>query len=88
MSAEQQRALNPVVLPAIKVLCEASEDEVMNALEEFRVAHRSRLSALLSQSVAEGLAAYKQQGDHRTFDAASLVGAIFGSLADVPAVTI
>ena len=39
MPEEHQRALNPVVLTAIKVFCEASEDEVMNALQDFRVAH-------------------------------------------------
>ncbi|CAE7404343.1 unnamed protein product, partial [Symbiodinium sp. CCMP2456] len=73
--AEERRAI-PAVMMAIKVLCEASEDDVMNSLEEFRVAHRARLSALMAQSVAEGLEAYKQHGTQASFDAELLVGAL------------
>ncbi|CAE7672342.1 Myo9a [Symbiodinium sp. CCMP2456] len=81
--AEERRAV-PAVMMAIKVLCEASEDDVMNSLEQFRVAHRARLSALMAQSVAEGLEAYKQQGTQASFDAELLVGAVFGNLPEVP----
>ena len=79
--AEERRAV-PAVMMAIKVLCEASEDDVMNSLEEFRVAHRARLSALMA-GVAEGLEAYKQHVTQASFDAELLVGAVFGNLPDV-----
>ena len=36
----------------------------------------------MSQSVAEGFNAYRQQGEQSTYDAEALVGAIFGDLPD------
>ncbi|CAE7799181.1 unnamed protein product [Symbiodinium sp. CCMP2592] len=83
--AEGHKKLNPAVMAALKVLCEAKEDDLMDALEEFRVAHRARLSALMGQSVAEGLDAFKRQGnDASTFDPAALAAALFGELPEVP----
>ena len=56
----------------------------MDALEEFRVAHRSRLAALFGQSVADGLNAFKQHGDVSTYDPAALAAALFGDLPAGP----
>ena len=43
---------------AVKILCEATEDRVMDTLEEVRLKARARLAALFAQSVAEGHQAY------------------------------
>ena len=82
--AEGPKRVNPSVLTALKVLCEASEDDLMDAVEEFRVAHRSRLAALFGQSVADGLNAFKQHGDVSTYDPAALAAALFGDLPAGP----
>ena len=82
--AERAKHVNPSVLTALKVLCEASEDDLMDALEEFRVAHRSRLAALFGQSVAEGLDAFKQHGDASSYDPAALAEALFWDLPAGP----
>ncbi|OLP99308.1 hypothetical protein AK812_SmicGene18150 [Symbiodinium microadriaticum] len=43
---------------AVKILCEATEDRLMDTLEDVRLKARARLAALFAQSVAEGHQAY------------------------------
>ncbi|CAE7405213.1 unnamed protein product, partial [Symbiodinium necroappetens] len=72
----------PVLVAALKVLSEASEEAIMDSLAEFRVSHRARLAALFGQSVAEGLGAYRLQLEQATYDPAVLASALFGELPD------
>ena len=59
----RQSNVSPVVLAALTVLCEASENQLMDSLAEFRVAHRSRpASLMIRHAVAEGFDAYRQRG--------------------------
>ena len=71
-----------MLVAALRVLSEASEEAIMDSLAEFRVSRRARLAALLGQSVAEGLGAYRIQLKQATYDPAVLAGALFGHLPD------
>ena len=56
--AARQEPGAAAVRMAVKILCEATEDMVMDTLEEVRLKARARLAALFAQSVAEGHQAY------------------------------
>ena len=66
---------------ALKILSEATEDMVMDTLEELRLKARARLAALLAQSVAEGHQAYDSDpvvtGPGAFYDSALLAANLF-----------
>ena len=66
---------------AVKILCEATEDAVMDTLEEVRLKARARLAALFAQSVAEGHQAYDPDpvvaGTGAFYDSALLAANLF-----------
>ena len=76
--------VSPVVMAALKVLRESSEDDLMNSLSEFKVAHSTRLSAVMAQSVAEGLGAFRQTMEDASYDPELLANALFGDLPEEP----
>ncbi|CAE7817075.1 unnamed protein product [Symbiodinium sp. KB8] len=66
---------------ALKILSEATEDMVMDTLEEIRLKARARLAALLAQSVAEGHQAYDPDpvvtGSDAFYDSALIAANLF-----------